>query len=418
MRVNRRSLTLPALALCLLAPALLGPPLGSSAGAAGPPRHRTTEDASVVLAWERIAMTTVYPATPIPSGVPILGFTSVAMYDAAKASVRRWHSSETAAVAAAAHGVLAHYVPAAKATLDAELAKTLTAVPDGHAEDKGVWLGQWAAARMIERRKDDGYGDPTIHYTLAPAPGIWRPVPPATDMLVPWLGSLDSLVLHRPVKLDGPDELTSTAYARDYEEVRTLGAATGSLRTAEQTTTAQFYNSNSATMVADALIRHLEKQPLSLLATAQLFARMHAAMTDSVIEAWRLKRDVGFWRPSEAIAGAASDGNSKTQPQSGWAPLIPNPAYADYVSGHASVTSPAVEMIRLTLGEDTRLELRSSNTAITDPAARVRTYPDLSSIEYDAFHARIWGGLHFADAMDDGYLLGHLTARKVYHRLH
>jgi hypothetical protein len=155
-----------------------------------------------------------------------------------------------------------------------------------------------------------------------------------------------------------------------------------------------------------------------LLATAQLFARMHAAMTDSVIEAWRLKRDVGFWRPSEAIAGAATDGNSRTQPQAGWAPLVANPSYSDYVSGHASVTAPAIEMIRLTLGEAASLELRSANPLITDPAARVRTYPDLASIEFDAFHARIWAGLHFADAMDDGYTLGHQTARKVFHRLH
>jgi hypothetical protein len=408
MHPHRRSLTLPALALCLLAPTLLGPPVSGSAAA--PTRHRT-DDASVVLAWEQIALATVYPATPIPSGIPILGFTSGAMYDAAKASARRSHSSETAAVAAAAHGVLAHYVPTAKATLDNQLATTLAGVPDGRAEDKGVWIGQWAAARMIERRKDDGYGDPTIHYTLAAGTGIWQPVPPATDMLAPWLGSVDPLVLRRPVKLDGPDELTSTSYARDYEEVRVFGALTGSPRTAEQTAIALFFNVNPPIMQGDALIRHLEEEPMSLLDTARLFARMHAAMTDSVIEAWRLKRDVGFWRPFEAIAGAATDGNPKTQPQPGWAPLIPNPAYADYVSGHAAVTSAAVEMMRLTLGEDTALQLRSPN-------GPPRDYTDLSSIEYDAFHARIWGGLHFADAMDDGYTLGHQTARKVFHRLH
>ena len=39
-----------------------------------------------------------------------------------------------------------------------------------------------------------------------------------------------------------------------------------------------------------------------------------------------------------------------------------------------------------------------------------RTYSTLSALEYDALHARIWGGLHFRDAMEDGYLLGHTTA--------
>ena len=54
-------------------------------------------------------------------------------------------------------------------------------------------------------------------------------------------------------------------------------------------------------MVGDALIRYLEGHPLRLADTARLFAELHAAMTDSLIQCWRLKRDVGFWRPSQAI---------------------------------------------------------------------------------------------------------------------
>jgi len=42
-----------------------------------------------------------------------------------------------------------------------------------------------------------------------------------------------------------------------------------------------------------------------------------------------------------------------------------------------------------------------------------RTFATLSEIEFDAFHARIWGGLHFRDAMEDGYLIGHTAARRA-----
>lgn len=405
-----RLVAVPALVLALGTPALVQATAADRpAKSHGTSRH-TTEDASSALTWQGIAMATIYPANPVPSGVPLLGFTSGAVYDAVRASVHTHHSSEAAAVATAAHDVLAHYLPAAESALDTQLATSLAAVPDGRSQARGERIGAWAADRMIESRKHDGYGDTTIHYTLAPAPGIWQPVPPATDMTVPWLGSLRPLVLHDLVELDGPDPLSSVSYARDYDEVRLYGAATGSLRSTAQTATAQFFNSNAATMVTDALVRHLTAKPLGLVETARLFAGMHGAMTDSVIAAWEAKRDVGFWRPYEAIAGAAADGNPMTQPQSGWAPLIPNPAYSDYVSGHASVTSPAIEMIRLTLGEDTSLELRSVN-------GPPRTYPNLGTIEYEAFHARIWGGLHFADAMDDGYELGHETARQVHDKL-
>jgi hypothetical protein len=134
-------------------------------------------------------------------------------------------------------------------------------------------------------------------------------------------------------------------------------------------------------------------------------------MTDSVITCWRLKYDVGFWRPFQAIHGAGADRNPATVPDTTWAPLVANPPYSDYVSGHACLTSPAVETIRRMLGEETELTLHSYNTNAD------RTYPTLSEIEFDAFHARIWGGLHFRDAMEDGYYIGHTAARRVLTRL-
>ena len=139
---------------------------------------------------------------------------------------------------------------------------------------------------------------------------------------------------------------------------------------------------------------------------------MHASMTDSVIRCWQLKRDVGFWRPSQAIAAAADDGNPNTLTDPDWAPLVPNPPYSDYVSGHACLTGPAVEVVRRLMGERTALELRSTSF----PTAP-RTYARLGDIERDAFNARIWSGLHFRDAMEDGYSIGHRTARKVIETL-
>ena len=91
-------------------------------------------------------------------------------------------------------------------------------------------------------------------------------------------------------------------------------------------------------------------------------------------------------------------------------PLIANPAYSDYTSGHASATAPFAEVLRQTLGDDVSLVLRATGRAD-------RTYATLTALEHDALHARIWGGLHFRDAMDDGYHLGHTTAERVMRAL-
>jgi hypothetical protein len=389
-------------------------------------RAAATDDASVILDWERTAFLTVYgdpppplpepqpaPRTPIPVGVLYLAFTSLAMNDAVEMTGHE-HASPTAAAATAAHDVLVEYYPDSAPDLDARLDESLEGVHDGRAEDRGVVIGARAAAEMIDSRADDGRGDTSIVYSKPMEPGYWQPpaTPPPGNMLAPWLGSVEPVVLKKLVRLNGPDRLRSKAYARDYNEVLELGSADSTERTPFQTETAVFYNSNSAIMVGEAVVDLLEQDPMSLPSTALLFARMHGSMADSVIKAWQLKRDVGFWRPFQAIAGWDTDGNPGTGPwPTPWVPLIANPPYSDYVSGHASLTAPAVQTVRMMLGEDTALTLHSYSLDTN------RSYDDLSTIEHEAFHARIWGGLHFRDAMEDGYALGHRTARKVGNRI-
>jgi len=397
------------LAVALTVTALLTVPAATNVAAApaAPPRHPS----SVVLDWERTSFLTVYgpgtqapPRTPIPVGVLYLGFVSLAMHDAAETSTRTARSSEAAAVAAAAHGVLVEYFPTSASALDAALTASLAEVRDGPAEDTGVRVGEAAAARMIADRADDGRGDPTVTYSQPMQPGYWQ-----GTMLAPWLGSVDPLVLDSLVPVDGPDALTSEGYAEDYDEVLRLGSVDSTERTAFQTDTARFYNSNSAIMVGEGVLDLLEDEPMGLRRTALLFAVMHGSMADSVIKVWELKRDVGFWRPFQAIAGWDTDDNPDTGPwPTTWVPLIPNPPYSDYVSGHASLTAPAIETLRTMMGEDTALTLHSYSTGAD------RSYADLSTIEHEAFHARIWGGLHFRTAMEDGYAIGHETARRVY----
>ena len=372
---------------------------------------RAPAPSAVVTDWERSAIRTIYTenATPIPVGVLYLGLTSLAMYNAAKLA-DRWHGSSVAAAAVAAHDVLAEYFPTSAAALQADLTASLGAIPDGSAKQAGMRTGDGVATRLIKSRKNDGRNDPSIVYTKPAAPGVWQPAPGGT-MVAPWIGFVDPLVLRRPLRANGPDPISSFDYAMDYQEVKTVGALAGADRTDHQTDTALFFTSNSAIMVGEALLRHLDDHPLSLAETARLFAVMHTAMTDAVISCWRLKYDVGFWRPFQAIHGADTDGNPATIADPNWAPLVPNPSYSDYVSGHGCLTAPATETIRRTLGEETSLSLHSYTTNAD------RVYPNLTTIEFDAFHARIWGGLHFRDAMEDAYAIGHQAADLVLGKL-
>ena len=432
---RRRTPTLLSLTLLTATCVALAPAAGTTdtLGEGGTQVHpASTDSAQVILDWEEYSFQAVYPlpTSSIPGGVPVLGFTSLTMYNAVRrvpapeqqlGGRRRGHRGPRhprQLCAPAARHEPADHQGTVITLLDSRLASTLAGVPDGPAEDKGVAIGKRVAARFIESRVGDHFRDPSIHYSKPNLPGYWQPqntTPPRTDMLEPWLGSLDHVVLHRLVRVNGPDELTSYDYARDYNEVKRFGAANSTRRSAEQTQTSHFFNSNAATTVGRALLLYLKSNPMDLRATARLFGVMHGAMTDAIIKCWKLKRDVGFWRPREAVAGAASDGNPATTPEAGWTSLIlPEPPYSDYVSGHGCVTSPQTETIRETFGEETPLHLVSTNVNAT---VKERDYAYLSDIELDALNSRIWGGLHFRDAMEDAYDIGRESARRVMDQL-
>jgi len=409
MMLTRRSVAVGSAALATSA-LVLGPE-----AVAAPRRRRKTSDegGQVVLDWEQVTFDTVYgpfgttpPLTPIPLGAPVLGFVSLTMYDAACRSAHLGSSSESAAVAQAAHDVLLNYYPAQASGLQTALDKSLDAIGPGHARSKGVRIGAESAGDYLRSRAGDGFNDSSIHYSKPPIAPYWQPATVGGDMLGAWLGSLRNLVVE-PEPIAGPYTLGSSAWVDDYEEVRAVGSVGSTVRTPAQTATALFHNTTNAAMtLGGSMIRYFGTHPHGILETAHVFAMMHGALADSLICAWQQKRDVGFWRPFQAISGLPDDGNPLTTPQPGWAPLVPNPPYSDYLSGHGSATSPQIEVIRRVYGENTALDLRS-------PTLGTRTYAHLSEIEHEAFHARIWGGLHYRQAMTDAYTMGHRTAVRV-----
>jgi hypothetical protein len=77
-------------------------------------------------------------------------------YEPYASTLRNPRADVEAAAAAAAHEVLVAFFPANQAALDERLAASLSAVPDGDAEDAGVALGRAAGEIVLQARADDG----------------------------------------------------------------------------------------------------------------------------------------------------------------------------------------------------------------------------------------------------------------------
>ena len=197
-------------------------------GAAEPPLAPTT----VVACWGWSRRPSTTPSSRSPAATPYIG--------AVEADPS---ASQAAAVASAAHDVLANLFPEQEADLQAKLDASLAAVEDGQAKDDGIAVGRAAAAALLAAREDDGRGveNPIAHLE---EPGGWRPTPPDNlDYGGSWIAKVKPFLIEdiTVFRTAGPYALDSAEYAADYNEVKALGSADPSTRSDEQNAIAAFW---------------------------------------------------------------------------------------------------------------------------------------------------------------------------------
>jgi hypothetical protein len=387
---------------------------------AGPAPH-VARDASVIARWNEITEQTVAAnAIPIPSSGLYFAFTSLAMYDAVVAiedqyepwaqqpHARAFASPEVAA-ATAAYEVLRDLFPSSAAALADAYEASLSHIRLGIGRLNGIRVGRAAAAELLRRRAGDGRNAAVGQPGTAPfEPGEWQPTAPAfAPMLVPWLGFVTPLLLPSPtaIPLAGPPDLASARYAEEFAEARDFGG-TVSLRSAEQTATALFWNANVVRQYHIAMRDQVRARGLDIIDSARAFAMLDSSVADGLIACWRAKYDENFWRPITAIALADTDGNDATDVVPGWTPLGPTPPYSDYTSGHACITGAVTGTLRHLFGTSLDPAFDVPSLAGTPN----RQFTSIAALDNETMNARIWLGLHFRTPMTDGNSLGHVVA--------
>jgi hypothetical protein len=147
--------------------------------------------------------------------------------------------SQDAAAAAAAYHVLISIVPAQQPTLLGQYNTALAGIPDGPAKTGGIAAGVAAANAMILARTGDGrFGAPGFSVPAVPEPGDWRPVPPGfVNDPNGWIRNVKPFMIESAsqFRTKGPWSLTSPQYAREFDEVKSLGQKVSTTRTQYQT---------------------------------------------------------------------------------------------------------------------------------------------------------------------------------------
>ena len=396
---------------------LLAPSVVDAPAEARPP---TASDPAVITEWNAIADRTIFAenSTPVPSSNLYFGFVSIAVYDAVVAINGEYKSfnrqprahrqaSTEAAVATAAYTVLRKYFPASAQNLLADYRASLSEVRKGIGLVTGIRAGAAAALSLIKSRHHDGRNAP-ITLDVAPAPGVWRPTPPAlAPMAVPWLGFVRPLTLksQKQFKLPPPNPLGSAAYAADFTEVKDYGSLEGSARTPLQTETALFFSANPVSQYQAAMRDAVTRRGMDIVESARAFALLGTSTADALITCWRAKYDVPTWRPITAIRLADTDGNAATVADPAWTPMIPTPPYSDYASGHGFLTGAASNVFGYLFGEN------SIDINVSSPATSTTRHYDSTDVwDQEAMDARVWLGIHFRASMGFANDTGHAVS--------
>lgn len=369
--------------------------------------------ADAVTTWNRTAGDIIVDSGmgPLPAD-RALAILHGAVYEAVNAITHHYPASGSglkaspdasvdAAIAAASRTALAQLVPNREAAIDAAYQSALAVLEEGPAKSNGIAVGNEAAGIVLAMRAEDG-ATAEEEYRPHTSAGKYVPtvIPEAPHWLriKPWL--MDSPSRFRP---GPPPELTSEQWARDYNEVRMLGAKHSKHRTATQTEIARFWE-EVMPPIYHGLVRSVAEAPgRDVTRNARLFAAVTQATNDALIAVFDAKYHYGFWRPVTAIRNGDIDGNEATERDPSWVPFIETPMHPEYPCAHCIVSGAVGAVLQAEVGTDPLPMLTTTSKAA---GSVTRSWITIDDFVQEVADARIYDGVHYRNSGEVGTAMG------------
>lgn len=261
-------------------------------------------------------------------------------------------------------------------------------------------------------------------YTVTSEAGRWVPTPPAyMDAVEPNWGkirpfAMDSSSQFRPKPPLAYDMTEGSPFYHQVTEVYETARAI----TDEQRAIAAFWDCNPYVMhvrghamfatkkitpgghwmgIAGIAAR---KSGADLMQSAEAYTRTAVALADGFISGWEEKFRSNVVRP-ETVINAYLD--------EGWEPLLQTPPFPEYTSGHSVISAAAAAVLADQFGasfafdDDTEVEY----------GLPVRSFSSFEAAADEAAMSRLYGGIHYRMAIEEGVVQGRRIGEHVLQRV-
>ncbi|PRW60432.1 PAP2 superfamily [Chlorella sorokiniana] len=322
---------------------------------------------------------------------------------------------QAAQAAYAGHAVLKQLFPWRFASYDKAL-KPLIADLSEEQRTSAEKVGRDAAIEVLTASLRDNF-DRYVPFTPAAndsAPGLYQFTPNQTYSVYPQIAQTKPVVLSSVTEFKPapPNAIGSPEYVADLAEVFVVGRKDSSNRTQEQTDTANFWADGNTTSAVAGHFNQIAQVLLSPNATVEeaalLFAVLNAAQWDASISAYTAKYANPSWRPITAITQGDGSQETAAYVDKDWRPLLNTPNHPEHPSGHSATAGASGAVLAEFFGADTPFEIGTEF-----PGLVPRTYASVQEAVEEVNDSRVFGGVHFRHAVEEGAKLGAAVAQAV-----
>jgi hypothetical protein len=281
---------------------------------------------------------------------------------------------------------------------------------------RSINLAMETVEQMILYSLNDGghngqYNNFPSDYNLPMGASFWKPTAPGfLPALQPYWGA------NRPFlaqNINNTQPIAPPAYSTDvnsifHQRAMEVYNVVNNI-TPEQIKIAEYWSDDPVTTATppghsiSVLNQLLIENNTNLGFGAEAFAKLGIGISDAFISCWKTKYDTNYPRPITYIT---------EQVDPNWNTILPTPPFPEYTSGH-SVQSGALAEISTELFGANYFFTDHTHEDRTDIDGTPRNYSDFYNMAEEAALSRLYGGIHFKEAIELGLEQGYQIGRNI-----